>query len=133
MTCSFTTVNDWWVSSSTLRHTAGTYPQHPRGSFLSLSHITEMVLAANVPNPAPVDPTGGSNGIQLLLSYAKWGVLLACGIVAVVSGGLIAFGTISDRPGAGEKGKRAFVFSLIGVVASAIAIPMVNTVFGATS
>ncbi|WP_067484282.1 hypothetical protein [Actinomadura hibisca] len=102
---------------------------------LSFPHLAQVVAAlpADIPNPAPVDPTGGSQGINLLLSYTKWGVLIACGVVAVASGGLIAFGTISDRPGAAEKGKRAFVYSLIGVVASTIAIPMVNTVFGAST
>lgn len=91
-------------------------------------------LAADpVDNPAPADPTGGSKGISLLLSYTKWGALTACAISAVVSGGLLAVGTLSNRPDSSDKGKRALIWSLGGVVVTAIAIPMVNTVFDAAA
>ena len=86
-----------------------------------------------VPNPAPADPTKGSNGVKLLLSYVKWGALIACAVSAAASGGLMAAGSLSNRPDHVDKGKRAFLWSLGGVIASAIAIPMVNTVFGATA
>jgi hypothetical protein len=45
------------------------------------------VLAAGGPvdNPAPVNPVGG-NGIDLLISYAKYGALAACGLTGVISG-----------------------------------------------
>jgi hypothetical protein len=91
------------------------------------------VLAGIVTNPAPADPTAGSNGITLLLSYAKWGALIACAIAAVVSGGLMAVGALSNRPDHADKGKRALVWSLGGVVVTAIAIPVINTVFGAVN
>lgn len=91
-------------------------------------------LPADIPNPAPKDPTGGgSKGIQLLLSYVKWGALLVCGVVALASGGYMAWGSMSDRPDAAHRGKRAFLVSMVGVIASAIAIPMINTVFDAAS
>ena len=89
------------------------------------------MLAATVPNPAPADPTSGSQGITLLPSYVKWGALIACGLTALASGGLMAVGSLSNRPDHVDKGKRAFLWALGGVIASAVAIPMVNTVFGA--
>lgn len=87
--------------------------------------------AVTIPNPSPVDPTGGSTGIQLLLSYVKWGVLIVCAVVAVASGAYMAWGSMSDRPDAAHKGKRAFLFAALGVIASAIAIPMINAVSAA--
>ncbi|MFG1878037.1 hypothetical protein ACGFIV_24600 [Sphaerisporangium sp. NPDC049003] len=96
-------------------------------------HAAVQVLAGDIDNPAPQDPTAGSKGISLLLAYAKWGALIACAVAAVVSGGLMAVGALSNRPDHADKGKRALVWSLGGVVVTAIAIPMVNTVFGAAS
>jgi hypothetical protein len=99
---------------------------------MSLLHHALSVVT-EIPNPAPVDPTGGSKGIELLLSYVKWGALIVCGVVALASGGYMAWGSMSDRPEAAHKGKRAFMISLVGVIASAIAIPMINTVLNAAS
>lgn len=102
---------------------------------MSLMALTHSVLsiAADVPNPAPADPTGGSAGITLLLSYVKWGALIACAIAALASGGMMAIGKLSNRPDTAEKGKSAFIWSLGGVIATAIAIPLVNSVFSAAS
>ncbi|MFK3983048.1 hypothetical protein ACI2K4_22060 [Micromonospora sp. NPDC050397] len=97
-----------------------------------MHHLASALsVFADVPNPAPADPTGGSNGVSLLLSYVKWGALIACAIAALASGGLMAAGKLSNRPDTAEKGKSAFIWSLAGVIATAIAIPLVNTVFGA--
>ena len=82
-----------------------------------------------VPNPAPVSPVS-SNGVNLLIGYAKWGALLSCGISAVVSGGLLAVGSLSHRPDMADQGKRALLWSLGGAVVVAIAIPTLNTIFG---
>lgn len=90
-------------------------------------------LLRDIPNPAPADPTGGSKGIGLLLSYIKWGVLIICAAVALGSAGYMAWGGLSDRPEAKHKGKSALLISLVATVAAAIAIPMVNTVFAAAS
>lgn len=90
-------------------------------------------VSAGIDNPAPKDPTSGSAGINLLVSYAKWGALIACAIASVVSGGLMAVGSLSNRPDHADKGKRALVWSLGGVVVIAIAIPTVNAVFSAAS
>lgn len=92
-----------------------------------------IALARDVPDPAPADPTDGAGGISLLISYTKWGVLIACGIAAVVSGGLMGIGALSNRPDQVDKGKRALLWSLGGVIVSAIAIPVVNSVFGAAT
>ncbi|WP_306215407.1 hypothetical protein [Actinoplanes sp. RD1] len=91
------------------------------------------VLSAPLPNPAPADPTGGNAAIQLLISYVKWGVLIVCAVVAVASGAFMAWGSASDRPDASSKGKRALLWSVVGLIASAVAIPMINAVQTATS
>ncbi|MFC1407176.1 hypothetical protein, partial [Streptacidiphilus cavernicola] len=70
---------------------------------------------------------------NLLLSYAKWGSLIACAVAAVVSGGLMGIGHLSNRPDSADKGKRALIWSLGGVIVTACAIPMINTVFGASA
>ncbi|GAA2522499.1 hypothetical protein [Pilimelia columellifera] len=93
-------------------------------------HALAQVLA-DVPNPGPVDPTQGAKGVGLLVSYVKWGVLIACGLSALASGGMMAVGSLSNRPDAVDKGKRALLWSLGGVIVVSVAIPMVNTVFGA--
>ena len=88
------------------------------------------VLAGPVPNPNPVDPVGG-NGVSLILSYAKWGALLACSIAALISGGEMAVGQLSHRPEYSDRGRRALLWSVGGVVVTAIAIPTLNTIFAA--
>jgi hypothetical protein len=100
-------------------------------SLLALAPAAGHLLAGVVPNPAPADPTAGSNGINLLISYVKWAAVVACGISVVASGGLLAVGSLSNRPDHADKGKRGLIWSLCGVVVAAIAIPVVNTVFGA--
>ncbi len=106
-----------------------------RGSIVlvqTLGHHLPLVLAGGpVQNPAPADPTSGSNGVSLLLGYAKWGALIACAVSALVSGGLMAVGSLSNRPDTADRGKRALLWSLGGVVVTAIAIPLIDTVFGA--
>jgi hypothetical protein len=81
-----------------------------------------------VPNPAPVSPIS-SNGVNLLLGYAKWGSLTACGASALVSGGALAVGHHSNRPDLADKGKRALLWSLGGAGVTALAIPTLNTIF----
>jgi hypothetical protein len=102
--------------------------------FYTASHAASVLAAGGiVTNPAPADPTSGSNGVALLLSYAKWAGLIGCAIAAVVSGGLMGVGSLSNRPDQVDKGKRALVWSLGGVIVTAIAIPLVNTVFGSVA
>jgi hypothetical protein len=81
-----------------------------------------------VPNPAPVSPVS-STGVNLLLGYAKWGSLTACGASALVSGGALAVGHHSNRPDLADKGKRALLWSLGGAGVTALAIPTLNTIF----
>jgi hypothetical protein len=100
-------------------------------SLLPAARAAAHVVAGVVPNPPPADPTAGSNGISLLISYIKWGAVIACGISVVASGGLMAIGSLSNRPDHADKGKRGLIWSLGGVVVAAIAIPVVNTVFAA--
>lgn len=76
----------------------------------------------------PVSPISGG-GIGTLLGYAMWGAIIACAIVALVSGGILAVGQLSNNPGHSDKGKRALLYALGGVAIAAIAIPLTNTVF----
>lgn len=77
----------------------------------------------------PVSPIGGA-GIGTLLGYAMWGAIIACAVVALVSGGILAVGQLSNNPGHSDKGKRALLYALGGVAIAALAIPLINTVFG---
>ena len=97
--------------------------------------LTSFLAGGPVQNPAPVDPTNGSNGVTLLLAYAKWGALIACAGAALASGGLMAVGSLSNRPDHADRGKRALVWSLgadaaaqiLGAFGKAfVAIPPVN-------
>jgi hypothetical protein len=99
-----------------------------------MSMLTETArIIVDIPNPAPVDPTGGAKGIGLLLSYLKWGVLLVCAASALGSFGYMAAGKLQNKPDAAERGKTAFFWSLVATVGAALAIPLVNNVFGAAS
>ena len=96
-------------------------------------HVTLSVLAAGpINNPNPSSPVSTA-GVNLLLGYAKWGSLIACAASALASGGLMAFGHLSNRPDAADKGKRALLWSLGGAAVVALAIPTLNTVFGSVS
>lgn len=93
-----------------------------------LAAVTESADAlAIVPNPAPIDPTGGSTGPSFLISVAKWGSLIICGIVGVISGGVISFGGLSKRPDVADLGKKALFCSFIGIVVSGTWIIVTNT------
>ena len=98
---------------------------------LVTTHLLTVLASGPIDNPGPQDPVSGSNGVDLLLGYAKWGALIACALSALVSGGLMAVGSLSHHPDRSDQGKRALVWSLGGVVVTAIAIPVVDTIFGA--
>jgi hypothetical protein len=91
-----------------------------------LVHVS-LVLAGTVPNPGPVSPVSG-HGVNLLLGYAKWGSLTACGASALISGGTLAIGQHSNRPDMADKGKRALLWSLGGGAVTGLAIPTLNTI-----
>jgi hypothetical protein len=99
-----------------------------------INHLVQQaasVLAAGpITNVTPTSPVA-AQGVQLLLGYAEWGSLAACAAAALVSGGLMAIGHLSNRPDAGEKGKRALLWALGGAAVAALAIPTLNTIFGA--
>jgi hypothetical protein len=102
--------------------------------YLAAHHLPLLIAHGRsvIPNPAPASPVGGnSNAVSLVLGYAKWGALIACGIAAAVSGGLMAAGSLSHRPDLAEWGKRALLRSLGGAVVTGLAIPVLNNIFGA--
>ena len=98
-----------------------------------VTHVTfavHVLAAGPVNNPGIQSPVSNS-GVNLLLGYCKWGSLMACAASALVSGGMIAFGQLSNRPDHSDKGKRALLWSLAGAAVVALAIPTLNTIFGA--
>jgi hypothetical protein len=99
-----------------------------------VTHVTYATYVLAGPGPV-TDPSiqspVSSNGVSLLLGYCKWGSLMACAASALISGGMIAFGQLSNRPDHGDKGKRALLWSLGGAAVVALAIPTLNTIFGA--
>jgi hypothetical protein len=95
-----------------------------------VAYAARVLAAGPVSDPTVQSPVSGS-GVALLLGYAKWGSLMACAASALISGGMIAVGQLSNRPDHGDKGKRALVWSLGGAAVVALAIPTLNTVFGA--
>lgn len=95
-----------------------------------LPHPSPKVTTGGpVGQPKPISPIAGT-GISTLLGYAMWGGIIACAVVALVSGGILAVGQLSNNPGHGDKGKRALLYALGGVAICAVAIPTINTVFG---
>jgi hypothetical protein len=91
---------------------------------------------AQPPSPArppPTPPTPALLTSEFRLEGPQWGSLIACAAAALASGGLMAFGHLSNRPDAADKGKRALLWSLAGAAVVALAIPTLNTVFGAVS
>jgi hypothetical protein len=96
-------------------------------------HVTSVLAGGPViGNPGPTSPVS-AKGVNLLLGYAEWGSLISCAASALVSGGLMAVGHLSNRPDAADKGKRALLWSLGGAAVVALAIPTLNTVFSAVS
>ena len=89
------------------------------------------VLAGGGPinQPKPISPISGT-GISTLLGYAMWGGIIACAVVALVSGGILAVGQLSNNPGHADRGKRALLYALGGAAICAIAIPVLDTIFG---
>lgn len=96
---------------------------------LTRADIYYQVTGGPVGQAKPISPISGS-GISTLLGYAMWGGIIACAVVALVSGGILAVGQLSNNPGHSDRGKRALLYALGGVAICAIAIPTLNTVFG---
>jgi hypothetical protein len=95
-----------------------------------VTYETYALAAGPVNDPSVQSPVSGA-GVALLLGYCKWGSLMACAASALISGGMIAVGQLSNRPDHGDKGKRALLWSLGGAAVVALAIPTLNTIFGA--
>jgi hypothetical protein len=95
---------------------------------LGQDHV-RAVLAADVPNPAPLSPGPGGGAIMTLLAWVKWLALVACGASAIVAGGMMAAGSTTRRPELAERGKIGLLWSVAGAVVVAIGIPLVNQAF----
>ena len=68
-----------------------------------------------------------------LSGHRLMSALIVMLLAALGSAGLMAAGHLSNRPETAERGKRAFLWAVGSVIAAALAIPLVNTVFGAAS
>jgi hypothetical protein len=96
---------------------------------LSRAGIYHFAGSGPVNQPKPISPISGA-GIDTLLGYAMWGGIITCAVVALVSGGILAVGQLSNNPGHADKGKRALLYALVGVAICAVAIPVLDTIFG---
>jgi hypothetical protein len=85
--------------------------------------------ASGIPNVPPVSPAPGGTAVAALLSWVKWLALAACAVSAVAAGGMIAAGSLTRRAELAERGKASVIWSVVGAVIVAIAIPLVNHAF----
>lgn len=92
-------------------------------------HAWIVVRADVIPNPAPQTPSTGGDSISNLLGYARWGSLACCGLAAVIAGGMLALGNLSQRPHMTERGKTTLVYSVLGAVVVGGGIPVINMIF----
>jgi hypothetical protein len=86
-------------------------------------------LLADVPNPAPASPVPGGAAISTLLAWVKWLALVSCAASAVAAGGMIAVGSVARRSDLATRGKAGLIWSAVGAVVVAVAIPLVNHAF----
>ncbi len=93
---------------------------------VSLAAISRL---ADVPNPPPSAPGPGSGAVAALLSWVKWLALAACAASAAAAGGMIALGSVTRRAELAARGKASLLWSVIGAVVVAIAVPLVNHAF----
>ncbi len=90
------------------------------------------VLAGPVPDTAP-NGAGlpASGAIEKILSWLMWGSLIVCAMGAIVAGGAMGIGHVSERPHVAARGKTGLIWALIGAVVIGAAIPLVNAAFAA--
>ena len=90
-------------------------------------------VLAEVPNPAPLDPTDGAKAVTQLFAYLKWGVLAGIGAAALVGVGFLGWGKLSDRPDSAHKGKVTVLWCLAAALAAGLIIPLINSVYASAS
>lgn len=82
----------------------------------------------------PHQPSGsglpGSAAIDTLISWSMYGALVLCVLAAILAGGLMAVGRLSERPHMAVRGQSALLWAVIGALVVGIAIPLVNKAFG---
>jgi hypothetical protein len=59
----------------------------------------------------------------------KWLALAACAASAAAAGGMIAVGSVTRRAELAARGKASLLWSVVGAVVVAIAVPLVNHAF----
>ena len=91
---------------------------------------TRLLLADPI---APHSPSSsglpGSAAIDTIISWSMYGALILCVLAAILSGGFMAIGRLSERPHLAVRGQSALLWSVIGAVVVGVAIPVVNKAF----
>lgn len=93
--------------------------------------LLSRVLLADPISPHSPDGTGipGSNAVDTIISWSMYGALVLCVLAAILSGGFMAVGRLSERPHLAMRGQSALMWSVIGAVVVGVAIPIVNKAF----
>jgi hypothetical protein len=103
-------------------------------AYVLFAHTTDTItgiaapLQGLIPNPAPKDPTDGSEAVSLFFAILKWGVAICAAVGALGSLALIGVGKLADNPSTMSKGKAGLPWAVVAVIGAAIVIPLLNTV-----
>lgn len=84
------------------------------------------VASGFIPNPEPVDPTGGSPAVTLLFSMLKGGIVIAAALGGLISVYYLIFGRFADSPKALSNGKVGIPVAAFCVVLAFVTIPAFN-------
>ena len=106
-------------------------PLHVLSQLTANAHVplAAFTRLSDVPNPPPAAPGPGGGAVAALLSWVKWLALVACAASAVAAGGMIAVGSVTRCAELAARGKASLLWSVVGAVVVAIAIPLVNHAF----
>lgn len=91
-----------------------------------LDQLAQLPSVDVIPNPAPVAPFGLGTVTTNVISWVKWGVIIAVGIAALVGVGMIAAGRILGHQGSSKHGVQVLVSAVIGAALVGVVIPFVN-------
>lgn len=84
------------------------------------------VVAATINNPDAVAPPEISDRVMKIMSWVKWGALVAILGSLIFGAGALAVGKISNNYGAGSVGSKALIGGVVGAIALAASFPIFN-------
>jgi hypothetical protein len=105
-------------------------------TFGLLAYVSDTItgfaapLQGLIPNPAPKDPTNGSEAVSLFFAILKWGVAICAAAGALGSLAMIGIGKLADNPSTMSKGKAGLPWAIVAVIGAAVVIPLLNGVQG---